>query len=160
EAFVPPNAWRDLAGHGNAPEVDVVLTGAFEPPGTGRGLIQILAFDAKDGSTRAVAEVHIDDDRAGKGVLAAFEQVWSGVGGELGLVRGIGDLGWDALESVLRAERCALHDPIRGRAHDRLAAIAHLGRAVGDAPEARFPAGRLAAVALETALAPRADARI
>src|SRR3954465_952995 len=34
EAFVPPNAWRDLAGNGNAPsDVTVVLTGTFEPPG-------------------------------------------------------------------------------------------------------------------------------
>jgi hypothetical protein len=40
EAFVPPLAWKDLAGvaHGFS-DVEVVLTGAFEPPSSGRGLI-------------------------------------------------------------------------------------------------------------------------
>ena len=32
EAFVPPKAWRDMAGAGHAPgEIVHVLTGAFEP---------------------------------------------------------------------------------------------------------------------------------
>src|SRR5208282_2071053 len=54
EAFVPPQAWRDLAGAGNPPsDVLVVVTGAFEPPSSGKGMIQLLAFDARDGSTRA-----------------------------------------------------------------------------------------------------------
>jgi tetratricopeptide (TPR) repeat protein len=161
EAFVGPLAWRDLAGQGNAPpDVTVVLTGSFEPPSEGRGSIQILAFDARDGSTRSKAEAPIDGERAGETILRAFEQVWTGVGGDLGIVRDIGDLGWEALESVLRAERCALHDPSRGGPHDRLAAMMHLGRAVGEAPEAKFPAGRLASLALETALSSTADAKL
>src|SRR5258708_31868365 len=54
EAFVPPSAWRDIAGHGDAPRgVSVVLTGAFEPPTQGHGAIQLLAFDAHDGRTCA-----------------------------------------------------------------------------------------------------------
>lgn len=154
EAFVPPHAWRDLAGAGNAPaEVTVVVTGAFEPPSeAGRGLIQVLAFDAKSGSVRAKAEAALDDAHAGAGIVAAFDDVWKQVGGELGMLRDLGELDWDALESVLRAERCALHDPTRGGPHDRLAALLHLGRAVGDAPDARFPVGRLAQMALETAV--------
>jgi tetratricopeptide (TPR) repeat protein len=161
EAFVPPAAWRDLSAHGNGfPDVSVVITGAFEPPGEGRGMIQLLAFDSRDGATRARVEAHLDSARAGETILAAFDDVWGKVGGELGLVRDIGDLGWEALESVLRAERCVLHDPDRNGPHDRLAAMVHLGRAVGDAPSARFPAGRLAAVALEAAALPRFDAKL
>jgi Flp pilus assembly protein TadD len=161
EAFVPPQAWQELAGSGNAPpDVAVVLTGSLEPPSGGRGLIQLLAFDARDGSTRARVELHLDGPRAGETVVAALAEVWSRIGGELGLVRDIGDLGWEALESVLRGERCLLHDPARSGPHDRLAAMLHLGRAVGDAPEARFPAGRLAAVALESAMAPASDTRL
>ncbi len=152
EAFVPPQAWRDLAGTGNAPpDVGIVLTGAFEPPSEGRGLLQLMAFDARDGRTRARVEAHIDGLHAGQTILAVFDELWEKVGGELGVVRDIRDLGWEALESVLRAERCALHDPARGGPHDRLAAMLHLGRAIGDAPEARFPAGRLAAIALDSA---------
>ena len=161
ETFVPPGAWKDLAGSGPAsPEVAIVITGAFEPPGEGKGMIQLLAFDAKDGATRARVEAHIDGTRAGETILQAFDEVWTKVGGELGLVRDIGDLGWDALESVLRAERCVLHDPERNGPHDRLAAMLHLGRAVGDAPLARFPAGRLAVIALETAMSPPFDPKL
>ncbi len=161
EAFIPPGAWREMAAQwGAAPEVSVVVTGSFEPPGEGRGMIQLLAFDPTDGATRAQAEAHIDCARAGETLLGAFGEVWAKVGGELGLVRDIGELSWDVIESLLRAERCVLHDPLRNGPHDRLAAMLHLGRAVGDAPLARFPAGRLAAVALETAGAPNTDARL
>ncbi len=153
EALVPPQAWRDLAGAGHAPpDVTVVVTGAFEPPSEGRGLIQLIAFNAKDGSMRAKVEAHLDGSHAGKTIIAAFDELWQGVGGgELGVVRDIEDLAWEPLESVLRAERCALHDPTRGGPHDRLAAMMHLGRAVEEAPNARFPAGRLAALALDAA---------
>jgi tetratricopeptide (TPR) repeat protein len=161
EAFVPPQAWKDLAGSGHAPpDVTVVLTGSLEPPAGGKGLIQLLAFDARDGSTRAKVEHHLDGARAGETLIEAFDVIWTRVGGELGLVRDIGDLSWDALESVLRAERCVLHDPARNGPHDRLAAMLHLGRAVSEAPESKFPAGRLAAIALETAMAPSRDTRL
>src|SRR5260221_49317 len=60
EAFVPPSAWRDLTGTGSAPPgVSFVMTGAFEPPVDGRGLIQLLVFEAKDGRTRACVEAHV-----------------------------------------------------------------------------------------------------
>lgn len=153
EAFVPPQAWKDLAGAGPS-SVSYVVTGAFEPPIDGRGLIQLLVFDAKNGRTRARVEAPVDGDNAGRTLLAAFEEAWSLVGGELGPVRDIDDLPWDALESVLLAERCAVHDPLRGGPHDRLAAMVHLGRAIGDAPESRFPASRLASLALDVAVAP------
>jgi tetratricopeptide (TPR) repeat protein len=161
EAFVPPHAWKDLAGPTSSPAgVSLVLTGAFEPPVDGRGLIQLLVFDAKDGRTRAKVEAHVDGEHAGRALLAALDEAWSQLDGELGTVRDIGDLSWDALESVLRAERCALHDPLRGGPHDRLAAMVHLGRAIGDAPEARFPATRLASLGLDLAIASSAEPKL
>lgn len=161
EAFVPPHAWRDLTGASAAPTgVSFVVTGAFEPPTDGRGLIQLLAFDTKDGRTRARVEAAVDGERAGRSLIAAFEEIFAQLGGELGTVRDIDDLSWEALESVLRAERCALHDPLRGGPHDRLAAMAHLGRAIGDAPDGRFPATRLAALALDVAVGGATDSKL
>lgn len=161
EAFVPPHAWRDLTGSASAPPgVGFVVTGAFEPPTDGRGLIQLLAFDTKDGKTRAKVEAAVDGESAGKTLIAAFEECFSQLGVELGTVRDIDDLSWEALESVLRAERCALHDPLRGGPHDRLAAMVHLGRAIGDAPDGRFPAMRLAALALDVAVGGPTDAKL
>ena len=161
EALVPPHAWRDLTGSSSAPPgVSFVVTGAFEPPIDGRGLIQLLAFDTKDGRTRARVEAAVDGESAGKTLIAAFEEIFTQLGGELGTVRDIDDLSWEALESVLRAERCALHDPLRGGPHDRLAAMVHLGRAIGDAPEGRFPATRLAALALDVAVGGATDPKL
>jgi tetratricopeptide (TPR) repeat protein len=161
EAFVPPHAWKDLTrGASASSDVSYVVTGAFEPPTEGRGLIQLLVFDAKDGRTRARVEVPVDGERAGRALLEAFEEAWSTLGGELGGVREIDDLSWEALESVLLAERCALHDPRRGGPHDRLAALVHLGRAIGDAPDARFPASRLASLALDVAVGSPSDERL
>jgi tetratricopeptide (TPR) repeat protein len=159
EAFVPPAAWRDIAGEMRA-GVGVVLTGAFEPPGDGDGTIQLLVFDARDGRTRARVDASLDEAGAGASLIGALEQLWSPLGGEIGALQGLRELAWEPLESVLRAERCALHDPQRGGPHDRLAAMLHLGRAISDAPGARYPVERLAAFALDTAAAPTFDARL
>ncbi len=160
EAFIPPQAWRDLAGQGSAPtDVRLVLTGAFEPPDEAGGLLRLMAFDARDGVMRAQAEVAVDGDHAGEAIVEAVERVWGGVG-EVGDLRALRDLRWDALESVIRAERCAVHDPSRGGPHDRLAAMLHLGRAIEDAPDARYPAGRLAVIALDAALGPASDPKL
>jgi tetratricopeptide (TPR) repeat protein len=159
EAFVPPAAWRDIAGRGETPAaVGMVLTGSFEPPTNGQGTIVLLAFDSHDGRTRARVDAPVDDDHAGATVVAALEQLWSGLGGEVGALQGLRELGWDSLESVLRAERCALHDPTRGGPHNRLAALLHLGRAIEDAPEARYPVERLTSIALESAVGTTIDA--
>jgi tetratricopeptide (TPR) repeat protein len=159
EAFVPPAAWRDIAGESRS-GVGVVLTGAFEPPGEGDGTIQLLAFDARDGRTRARVDVPMDEAQAGASLVLALEQVWSPLGGEIGALQKLRELAWESLESVLRAERCALHDPLRGGPHDRLAAMLHLGRAIGDSPSARYPVERLAALALETATGPTFDPKL
>lgn len=161
EVFIPPSAWRELAAQGHAPEdVDVVVTGQFEPPGEGKGLVEIVAFDAKTGHLVSRGDAHVDAGSAGRMIVSALLDAWGPLHGELGSLSEIGDLSWDALESVLLAERCALFDPLRGGPHDRLAALAHLGRAVLDAPGAHYPAARLAAFAIETALAPGVDRRV
>lgn len=161
EAFVPPHFWKQMAGSADAPpDVALVLTGAFEPPSAGRGTIQLLAFDARDGATRARSEFHLDALGAGETLVAAFREIWGWVGGDLGQVSDIGDLGWEPLESVLRAEACVLHDPVRNEPRDRLAAMLYLGRAIGDAPCARFPARRLATIALEVAKHPANGSRL
>jgi tetratricopeptide (TPR) repeat protein len=159
EAFVPPAAWRDIAGEARS-GVGVVLTGVFEPPSDGDGGIQLLAFDARDGTTRARVDARFDEAKAGESLVLAFEQLWSLLGGELGVLQGLRELAWEPLESVLRAERCALHDPLRGEPHNRLAAMLHLGRAISDAPRARYPVERLASLALETATGPALDPRL
>ncbi len=161
EAFVPPAAWRDIVGEARVGVgVGVVVTGAFEPPGEGDGTIQLLAFDARDGRTRGRVNLPLEEARAGASLVVALEQLWASIGGEIGALQGLRELEWDSLESVLRAERCALHDPLRGGPHDRLAAMLHLGRAIHDAPSARYPVERLATIALETASGPVLDAKL
>lgn len=161
ETHLLPKAWRDLVESGNAPpNVPVVVTGAFEPPGEGPGLIHLVAFDGTSGMLRARVEAHLDARTAGTAIVEAFKELCGSIEGDIGSLHEIGDLGWDALESVLRAERCVLIDPLRGGPHDRLAAMAHLGRAIGESPGARFPAGRLAALALDTAVGTYSDARL
>lgn len=153
ETFLPPQAWSDLSSRGEAPAgVHVVVTGVFEPPALGPGTITLLAFDPRDGSTRARVEAHVDEARAGEALRAAFDDFCRDLGGELGTLRDIEDLQWEALESVLRGERCLVHDAQRGGPYDRLAALVHLERAVEDAPAARFPAGRLAALAIDAVM--------
>jgi tetratricopeptide (TPR) repeat protein len=161
EAFVPPDAWRDISGRGDAPgAVGVVLTGSFEPPIDGAGTLQLLAFDVEDGQTRARVDASLDGGDAGATLVSCLEQLGSRLGGEIGALQDLRELGWDALESVLRAERCVLHDPTRGGPHDRVAAMLHLGRAIGDAPKARYPAVRLAALALDIAEGGPCDPRV
>ncbi|HEY4014828.1 MAG TPA: tetratricopeptide repeat protein [Polyangiaceae bacterium] len=159
EAFVPPSAWPDIAGEARG-GVAVVLTGVLEPPGDGDGTLQLLLFDARDGHTRARVDAPLDAEGAGAALVGALERLCSPHGGAIGALHGLRDLAWEPLESVLRAERCALHDPARGGPHDRLAAMLHLGRAIGDAPKSRYPVERLAALALETATASAFDAKL
>ena len=154
EVFVPPDAWRDLASRDHAPSgVELVVTGAFDPPRTGAGALQLLAFDGRSGGVRGRVDVFLDGELAGQHLLAALTELGALVGSDAKQLEDLHGLGWDALESVLRAERCALHDPARGGPHDRLAAMAHLGRAIEEAPGSHFAGRRLAAMAIDTAVA-------
>ena len=160
ESLIPAGAWRDLATRGQAPgDVEVVITGHFEPPGEGVGLLQVVVFDAKTGALVARGEAHVDGAGAGAAVVSAFEQAWAPLQGDLGGLRELADLSWEALESVLKAERCALFDPIRGGPHDSLAALAHLGRVVELG--ARRPSGSVhASHSSSSTSATRATSRI
>lgn len=162
EALVSPATWRELSGRGpsEGERVSVVLTGVLEPPVDGRGHLQLVAFDAATGRRRAEQEVSLDAETAGASVLRAVESLCEELSGEASQLADLAELDWEALEGVLRAERCILHNPLRGGPHDRLAALLHLGRAVADAPRSRLPAARLASVALDAVLAQPADARV
>jgi tetratricopeptide (TPR) repeat protein len=161
EAFISPAAWRDMADRGDgSTHVGVVVTGSFQPPVDGHGAIRLLAFDARDGRTRASVDEAVDGPYAGATLVQAIGRLSGLLGGEIGGLDGLKDLPWESLESVLRAERCVLHDPARGGPHDRLAAMLHLGRAIVDAPEARYPAERLASIALEAVMGPMPAPRL
>jgi tetratricopeptide (TPR) repeat protein len=127
-----------------------VLTGQLDPPVSGHGALRLLAFDADSGNARAEVDEPLDEPRAGASIVRALDMLWSEVGGELGALRTLRELAWEPLESVLRAEQSALFDPGVGAPHDRLAALLHLGRAISDAPEARYPAQRMASLALDS----------
>lgn len=164
EALVSPATWRELSGRGGsegaAERVSVVLTGVLEPPVDGRGHLQLVAFDAATGRRRAEQEVSLDAESAGASVLRAVESLCEELSGEASQLVDLAELDWEALEGLLRAERCILHNPLRGGPHDRLAALLHLGRAVADAPGSKLPAARLASVALDAVLAQPSDPRI
>jgi tetratricopeptide (TPR) repeat protein len=150
EAFVSPDAWRDIASRGDAPNaVALVVTGALQPPTEGAGALQLLAFDARDGRTRVRLDLPMDDSGAGDFLANAIEQLGVRLGATVGPLQGLRGLDWAPLESVLQAERWALHGARRSGPHDRLAAMAHLERAIQEAPAARYPVERLASLALE-----------
>src|SRR5271155_3270545 len=57
EAFLTPDAWREIAGRGDAPlGVGLVPPGLFEPPIDGGGTLRLLAFDPANGRTFATNE--------------------------------------------------------------------------------------------------------
>jgi len=161
EALVPPQAWRDMPGVEDTPEhVQLVVTGALQPPAEGRGALQIVAFDARTLELRAKIDAPLDEHDAGPVLVRSLRELAERIDGDPGPLVELEGVSWDALESVLRAERCTMIDPERGEPHDRLAAVLHLARAVADAPQSRFAAGRLAALALDTSYRAGIDSRI
>jgi tetratricopeptide (TPR) repeat protein len=155
EAFVPPAAWKEIAQNGtDAPEtqrLDVVVTGSFEPPSIGRGALELLAFDPKTGIARAREEAAFGTDDAGTVLAQALSSFCEKLDADASAVESLRDLPWASLESVLYAERCFAPNPLKNGARDPFAALGHLERAISDAPEARFPAARLAMCAMEAA---------
>jgi tetratricopeptide (TPR) repeat protein len=152
EAFVPPAAWKELSANGPDPgPLDLVLTGSFESPETGRGSLQLLAFEPKSGDVRAKEDASFGQEDAGSVVAALLRVFCNKIDADLGHAEQIDDLDWAALESVLRAERCIVPNPLRGGAKDRFAALGHLERALSESPTSRFAASRLAACAMEAA---------
>lgn len=159
EALVSPKAWGDISGSPRG-DVSCVLTGQLEPPSDGRGLLRVVAFEPASGKVLCDEEASLTPDDAGSEIVRLFKDMAPPLEGELGLLHEIEGLAWDALESVLLAERGVLHDPARRGPHDGLAALLHLGRAVAEAPEADYPAGRLAAVGLDLVLSKPDDEKL
>ncbi len=152
EAFIPPAAWKELSANGPDPgPLDLVLTGSFEPPETGRGSLQLVAFEPKSGDVRAKEDASFGQDDAGSAVAALLRVFCNKIDADIGHAEQIDDLDWAALESVLRAERCVIPNPLKGGAKDRFAALGHLERALSESPASRFAASRLAACAMEAA---------
>ena len=150
EAIVTPQAWRDLTAAREAPaSVRAILTGSLEPPGDESGFVRLLAFDARTSAPLGAAEGALDDDTAGAGLLRVLGSFSAPLEADLGALAELSSLSWEALESVLRAERAVLLG--RTREGSRRSALLYLGRALADAPEASFPALRLGALALEAA---------
>lgn len=157
EAFVTGAQWRAMPGSEDTPaNVSVVLTGALEPPRDGRGAFSVLAFDARTGEARAKCEAVLDFDGVGRTIVSTLETLCGRVGGDVGALRGIESLSWDALESVLLAETWRVRALSGSDPTGAVAALAHLGRAVSEAQGAAFPAERLATVAVEIPRAARA----
>jgi len=155
EAFVTGAQWRAMPGAEDTPaHVSTVLTGAFEPPRDGRGAFSVLAFDAKTGEARCKFESVLDAEGAGRSIATTLESLCSRMGGDLGALRGIEGLSWDALESVIMAETWRVRALSGADKGGVVAALAHLGRAVSDARDPTFPAERLATIAIEIARGP------
>ncbi len=155
EAFVTGAQWRAMPGAEETPShVSMVLTGAFDPPRDGRGAFSVVAFDAKTGEARAKFEAVLDADGAGRSIVTTLESLCARVGGDVGALRGLEGLGWDALESVIMAETWRVRALSGTDPSGVVAALAHLGRAVSEARDASFPAERLATIAIEMARGP------
>ncbi|CAN5137644.1 hypothetical protein BH09MYX1_BH09MYX1_05240 [soil metagenome] len=161
EALIPSQAWKDMPGSDDAPEsVVTVITGAIEAPHEGKGAVHLVAFDRRTLDIRFRTDAPFDDEDAGRVLVRAFRELAEALAGDMTALSDLESATWDALVSVLHAERCCLVDPKHGDARDRTAAIVHLARAIADAPQCRYPAGRLAALALDTAVRPGIDKRL
>ncbi len=158
EAFVTGAQWRAMPGAEDTPaHVSTVLTGAFEPPRDGRGAFSVLAFDAKTGEPRCKLDVVLDADGAGRSIVTTLASLCARVDGDVGALRGLEGLNWDALESVIMAETWRVRALSGADPSGVVAALAHLGRAVSEARDSSFPAERLATVAIEMARGPADD---
>lgn len=158
EAFIPPDAWRDIAARGPTdPDLALVITGTFEPPGENAGSLMLLAFDPSTGKSRATIDAWVCEEDAGADLVTAFETFAKELQIDWGPLRELRPLSWASLESLLYAERAALYDPTRGGPHDALAALSYFERAVSEDSTHALPKGRLAVFAVELAAAPRHD---
>jgi tetratricopeptide (TPR) repeat protein len=157
EAFITARGWKTIS---HRPEelasIELVLTGSFEPPEhASTGSLSLLVYNAKTGDTLATLKVVIDPMDAGTSVGNALRDLEQALMSEAendtrATSSPLHGLDWEALQSVLLAERCELHDQARGGPHDRFAAFMHLERAIEDAPASQYAPERLASIAFHT----------
>ncbi len=162
EALVLPATWREIGQIENAPrEIEVVISGAFEPPIDGRGSIRVMAYDARTSELFVTLEAGVEEREAGRAIGEVFERIWQRVGGgHRGAFEEIAGLEWDALEALLFGERSAIRDPVLGVVRDPIAAIAYFERAVADAPTVALPAKRLSDLVVQVARDCESETRI
>jgi tetratricopeptide (TPR) repeat protein len=156
EAQISFDAWKGIETppSEDGATVSVVLTGSFDPPKDGcSGTLHIVAFTGSAG-VRVLEHIErIDAEDAGLAVERALSEIMRGINTWARSpvfetpTSALTALDWEALESVLLAERCELNDPRRQGPYDRASALVHFERAADDAPTASYPRERLAVVA-------------
>jgi tetratricopeptide (TPR) repeat protein len=171
EAQISFEAWKGIdapsAGHaehlregpGRAEDkVAAVLTGTLDPPKDGcSGSLHLVVFEGASGARVLLHQERIDTEDAGASVERALAEAmrainaWTGRSVFETSAGALAGLDWEALESVLLAERCELNDPRRNGPYDRASALVHFERAADDAPTATYPRERLAVVARHAA---------
>jgi tetratricopeptide (TPR) repeat protein len=150
EAELAPWHWSKVAPPGGE-QVDRVITGYLEPPLAGRGMVRVTVFDPTTERVIATAEEDCDEDDCGTAIADVLAKVLPGQNQSENPLADLRGLPWEALAEVLRAEKLLLPEANlpenEAESSRRLsAALLYLGRAVSEAPEAPFPARRLAAV--------------
>ncbi len=127
--------------------IDLLVTGRFEAPEEGSGQAEVVAFVPATGEIAFHTEALFSDHDAGAGLVQLLQELAATLGFEAGDLAQLAALGWEPLESTLRAEAALAGSPSRSEEEGQLAALMHFSRALGDAPTSGFLATRLAALA-------------
>ena len=152
EALVEPVSWVAMAQRSPDRPVGIehVITGALGSPDSDSdedAQFTVRIFSESDARVLAHVTREFDDDTAGAVLVEVLTAALEPQGYVLGPLADLAGLSWDALSSVLRAEKSALIDATPAGPGDPVSAMVHLARAVSDAPENAYAARRLAAFA-------------
>lgn len=150
EGLVSPEAWKTMSGRSNdlaQMRIDLLVTGRFEAPEEGSGQAELVAFVPASGDVVFHTESLFSDHDAGAGLVRILQELAATLGFDVGDLEQLATLGWEPLESALRAEAALAGSPSRTEEEGQLAALVHLSRALGDAPSSGYLATRLAALA-------------
>lgn len=153
EALVEPTSWVAMAKR--APDrpvgIEHVITGSLgSPEAAGEeddATFTVRVFSEVDARVLVHATREFDEENAGRVLVSLLRDSLEPLGYVLGPVADLATLSWEALASVLRAEKAALLDATPHGPGDPVAAMMHLARAVSDSPENVYAARRLAAFA-------------
>jgi len=153
EALVEPTSWVAMAKR--APDrpvgIEHVITGSLGSPEAAGdeddATFTVRVFSEVDARVLVHATREFDEENAGRVLVSLLRDSLEPLGYVLGPVADLATLSWEALASVLRAEKAALLDATPHGPGDPVAAMMHLARAVSDSPENVYAARRLAAFA-------------
>lgn len=150
EGFVSPLAWKAMSARSNdfaQMRIDLLVTGRFEAPEEGSGQADLVAFVPATGEIAFETEVLFSDHDAGAALARVLQELAAALGFDVGDLAQIDALGWEPLESALRAEAALAGSPSHSEDEGQLAALVHYSRALADAPSSPFLATRIAALA-------------